>query len=75
MFAIGNIKPIWRTLYAPPISLSFRLILNLRYPKCFNASLPGCNEVLVESLEFLEITFIMVGMITFGFIGTINASH
>lgn len=52
MFAIGNIKPLWRTLY----------------PSCFNASLDGCNEVLVESLEFLEISFIMVGMITFGFI-------
>lgn len=51
MFAIGNIKTLWKTLY----------------PTCFNHTAGStCAVSLVSSLEFIEVAMIIVGMLAFG---------
>ncbi|KAH9258917.1 hypothetical protein BASA81_002537 [Batrachochytrium salamandrivorans] len=58
LFAVGNMKSIWQ----------------VAYPTCFSAGEPTnssdfCEDVNVSSLTYVEIAFVILGMLFFGTIG------
>lgn len=56
LFAIGNILPIWQ----------------VQYPQCFTNHFPNasqCSNTAVTSITYVEVSFVIIGMLFFGYIG------
>mmetsp|Transcript_7587 Transcript_7587/g.12258 ORF Transcript_7587/g.12258 Transcript_7587/m.12258 type:complete len:585 (+) Transcript_7587:130-1884(+) len=50
LFALGNIHEIWKRLY----------------PACFDPADESCNDSIVESFTYVEVSGVICGMLTFG---------
>ena len=56
LFSIGNILPIWQ----------------VQYPQCFTNHFPNasqCSNSDVTSITYVEVSFVIIGMLFFGYLG------